>query len=161
MNSKGLTLIELLIVLAVLGILSAIAIPTYTGVIKRSARSEAKANLQNLRLLEEQYFAENGEYAPDVDASSTSSTRLRFDADYNSSPLKNPADGKNIIVQLPGFKPGGVLPDGTYELNYYYYIEWTVSGGNTTTFTARAVGRTGTRGEGDSFYINSDNNSNF
>ena len=65
-DSKGFTLIELMIVVAIIGILAGIATMTYIGQQKRAAYTEAKANLQSLRLLEEQFFAENGRYTADL-----------------------------------------------------------------------------------------------
>jgi prepilin-type N-terminal cleavage/methylation domain-containing protein len=164
MGKKGVTLIELMIVVTIIGILALIAIPGYIGQQKRASRTEAYTNLQNLRLLEEQYFADNGGYAPNVAASSTaalpvtsSSSKgdsLRYDATYNS--VSNPADAKNIINFLPGFKPGTAA-----GLSYDYYITWTVTGGSATAFTAWAVGKTGSRVAGDSFWIDNNNNKNF
>ena len=68
----------MLIVVAIIGILAMIAIPAYVGQQKSAERTEAYTNLQNLRMLQEQYFAENGEYAPNDKAASTSSTRARW-----------------------------------------------------------------------------------
>jgi len=56
------TLVELMIVVAVLAILAAIAIPSFLGVQKRAARSEARSNLQALSLALEGYMAENNDY---------------------------------------------------------------------------------------------------
>lgn len=53
---------ELIVVVAVIGILAAIAIPTYLGIQKKSARSEAKSNLQAISLALEGYMAENNNY---------------------------------------------------------------------------------------------------
>lgn len=63
MNRKsGFTLTELMIVVAILGILAAIAVPVYRGYITEARKTEAKTNLDTLRLLEEQYFADKGYY---------------------------------------------------------------------------------------------------
>jgi len=61
-KQEAFTIIELIIVVAVLAILSAIAIPSYLGIQKRAARSEAKSNLQALSLALEGYMAENNDY---------------------------------------------------------------------------------------------------
>lgn len=68
MDKRGFTLIELLVVIAIIGILAGIATTAYIGSAKKAARSEASANLQSLRLLEEQFFAENARYTASLGA---------------------------------------------------------------------------------------------
>lgn len=59
---RGFTLLELMITVAILGILTAVAIPAYNGYITTAKMSEAHNNLAALRLAEEEYFLENNEY---------------------------------------------------------------------------------------------------
>jgi type IV pilus assembly protein PilE len=64
-KEKGFTLIELLIVIVIVGILAAVAIPTYRGYTQRGRRADAKAALEQLRAAQEVFRAERGRYAND------------------------------------------------------------------------------------------------
>ena len=72
MNKKGITLIELLIVMVIVAILAAIAVPMYTGYMTRARRADAKTALEQLRAAEEMRRAEYGAYSGDLAALGTS-----------------------------------------------------------------------------------------
>src|SRR5436309_14721317 len=64
--AKGFTLIELMIVVAIIGILAAIAIPNFIKFQARSKQSEAKANLKAIYTAEKAYFQEKDTYSNEV-----------------------------------------------------------------------------------------------
>ncbi len=64
--SKGFTLIEIMIVVAILGIVSSIAFPMYTDYVIRAKRADAKVELMKIAQLQESYFVENLSYAKDL-----------------------------------------------------------------------------------------------
>jgi type IV pilus assembly protein PilE len=147
-KEKGFTLIELLVVVAIIGILAGIAIPMYVGSIRKAQRSEAYSNLQNLRLLEEQFFAENGTY---VAGNSTAA----------------------LQAAMPGFKPGSSLMY-SYAITTvtglglstpvpipYAGATAALAPATTPCFIATATGIAGTRLAGDIYAIDCSNNRNF
>jgi prepilin-type N-terminal cleavage/methylation domain-containing protein len=65
-GNKGFTLIEIMVVVAILGILGALAIPTYQTVRRMAVGSEATAILKQLVDGQIAYFLEKGHYFPEV-----------------------------------------------------------------------------------------------
>jgi len=63
LNQKGFTLIEIMIVVAIIGILAAIAMPNYTDYVKKGKAAEATATLASARVKMEQFFQDNRTYA--------------------------------------------------------------------------------------------------
>ncbi len=62
MDKKGFTLMEIMITVVVIGILAAIAIPSYTSYMQRGRMAAAYADIQMISLLEEKAFAQDGQY---------------------------------------------------------------------------------------------------
>jgi Tfp pilus assembly protein PilE len=138
-----------LTVLAIISILALIGTPIYVGQQVRAARTEAYTNLQSLRLLEEQYFAENASYVPTTGAGGPSQP------------------GNILLIQavLPGFQPGP-----PQNLNYSYQIVQNMQitttnplayGALTPCFYAVATPNTGSIVVGNTFSIDCNDNKNF
>jgi len=65
-DKRGFTFIELMVVIAIIGILAAIAIPAYRDSVKKAKEAVLKENLFQLRNLINQYKADKGKYPSDL-----------------------------------------------------------------------------------------------
>jgi prepilin-type N-terminal cleavage/methylation domain-containing protein len=92
-NEKGFTLIELMIVIAIIGILAAIAIPQFSAYRVRSYNSAANADLRNAATAQEAYFVDFQSYATDVDNLTGSSYGLFLSENVSLSVTGGGASG--------------------------------------------------------------------
>lgn len=89
MNKKmrGFTLIEVMIVVVIIGILAAIAYPSYQEHVRKSKRADAQASLMELSQFMERYYSANGKYRTAANAAPTlpfaSTPRSGGAANYN------------------------------------------------------------------------------
>ena len=65
-RTSGLTLLELMVVLVIIGILGAIAVPTYQQYSVRARRTEAKTALLRLAANQERFYLQNNTYTDDL-----------------------------------------------------------------------------------------------
>ena len=68
-KAGGVTLIELLIVVIIIGILASIAIPSYRQYVLRSHRVDAKTVLLNIAAAQEKFYLQNNRYAVEAELS--------------------------------------------------------------------------------------------
>jgi type IV pilus assembly protein PilA len=86
-GKKGFTLIELLIVVVIIGILAAIAIPKFASTKEKAYLASEKSDLRNLATSEEAYFSGNQTYT-------TSQSNLNFTTSQGVTVTISAADGK-------------------------------------------------------------------
>jgi prepilin-type N-terminal cleavage/methylation domain-containing protein len=106
---KAFSLVELMIVVAVLGILAAVAVPRFRSYAIEAKSSAAKSNLRVLRSAIELYTTRHGGVPPgyeddDIDASPTSETFRRqttLDEDLLRKVPENPFNGLETIYVVP------------------------------------------------------------
>ncbi len=108
----GVTLIELLMAMAIIAVISSIAIPMYSGYISTARETEAWYNISDIKMAEEEYFLENNSYFPA--AGSTAST----------------TDGSLDTYWIP--------ESGTADFQFAYTVSTNASG---TKFYVRAQGK--------------------
>ncbi len=84
-GEKGFTLIELMIVIAIIGILAAIAIPQFSSYRKRAYNSAAQTDLKNTATAEEAYFVDHQTYGAHGDLSLNTSENVTLTASGNAS----------------------------------------------------------------------------
>jgi type IV pilus assembly protein PilA len=136
-GKKGFTLIELMIVVAIIGILAAIAIPNFLRFQAKSKQSEAKGNLSGIFTGQTAYFGENNRYGNFSEiAWSPIGTQIRytyFDGTGTAGFVASPAYPAPAAPWVPAATGLGVVP---------------------ATFTAAAVGNIDTDATLDAWGIN-------
>ncbi|WP_265661048.1 type IV pilin protein [Stutzerimonas stutzeri] len=131
---KGFTLIEVMIVVAIVGILAAIAYPSYQEYVMRSNRSEGMAMLNDAAARQERYFAQSNTYV----TSNSDIGKLNM---RSSSASEITSDTGKYTLSV-----GSVASDGGYTLTATQHFGDTKCGN----LTLNALGAKGRSGSGKS-----------
>ncbi len=84
-NTRGFTLIELMIVIVIVGILFAIALPSYQASVLQGHRADAQGILMDISAREERFMAQNNTYTTDINTAAglNIGTTTRTNGYYN------------------------------------------------------------------------------
>ena len=110
---EGFTLIEIMIVVAIIAILAAIALPSYSRYVQRSRLTEATSKLSDLRTKMEQYFQDKRNYGTSgtgcgVPVAGNSSGYFTFTCYLTSDPAATTqADDQSFVLHAVGISTMG------------------------------------------------------
>jgi type IV pilus assembly protein PilE len=102
-HMRGVTLMELMIVVVIIGILAAIAYPNYREYAARAKRNEARAALLQIATLQERFYLQNNTYTTDM-------TNLGFVLAGN-----NISDTESYKINVDAADANNYLATATYQ----------------------------------------------
>jgi len=110
-RTHGFTLIELLLVVAIVGVLAAVALPKFATTRQRGFRTSGVADLSNLIIQQERFYSETGRYGTIADSAAL---RLRLSPRNTGLVItlagaRVGSDGFSATVAIPGNQTCGVF----------------------------------------------------
>ena len=122
---SGFTLVELLVVVVIIGIMAAMAVPSLQRAIEQSQADVAAANLRAIWAAERLYWLEYHAYTTDL-------------APHTPPQPTSLVDLGLLDAILPSADPGASIPVGNYWGNWYWY-QVTLGTDPTSLFSASAI----------------------
>lgn len=122
-RQRGMTLLELLAVIVILGILASIAVPTYRKYLIRAQRSEAKIALLQLQTAQEKFYMQNNSFTENITAASPNGLGLPATTETGKYVIDVEVDddGQTYVATASPRAGGGQSDDkdcGSFTINH-------------------------------------------
>jgi type IV pilus assembly protein PilE len=120
-KARGFSLIELMIAVAIVGILVAIAVPSYQNHLRKGRRAEAQAFISQVALKEQQYLLDARQYAvggsaiADLSLAVPDSVSLHYGVTVTADPA-TPVPAPSFLVTATPIAGGVQEPDGELSI---------------------------------------------
>src|SRR5690625_2959884 len=101
-QQHGFNLVELMAVVIIIGIISAVAYPSYTNYVERANRSEGQAFLMDIAAKQERYRSQNSTYITDEADIANIGGKLSSETDKYNLEIKD-GDGGYLLIAKPNF----------------------------------------------------------
>jgi type IV pilus assembly protein PilA len=145
LDKRGFTLIELMIVVAIIGILAAIAIPNFLKYQAKAKTSEALANLKGIFTSEISYFSDNNQYGSLVVINYPPAGTIRYSYSATNTAAEPGFVGKPVPLIVAWVSSQGSCPQT---------IASPAGNGSTSGFTAGAWSTISSIGNNDQWAVN-------
>jgi type IV pilus assembly protein PilA len=130
-NDKGFSLVELMIVVAIIGVLSALAVPKFQSFQAKAKQSEAKSNLSHIYTLEQSFYGDQDKYSASLkDIGFSLQGRVRYGYAVvapTTSTFTATATASTVVLDVSGNITSATPNNTNISSNCTFPDKWTIN----------------------------------